>query len=167
MKELSCSFTGHRIIPSQDAAAVKERLYKAVSYLVKGGYTDFLCGGALGFDMMAAIEVIRYKKENGNIRLILALPCKNWDSRWNSKSREIYKKIIEKADSVIYVSEEYTPYCMHKRNRYLIDNSKVCIAYYAGGGGGTAYTVKYAMDRGTQVYNLKEYISGGTENGIF
>ena len=30
-----------------------------------------------------------------------------------------------------------------------------------------AYTVKYAVDRGTQVYNLKEYISGGTENGIF
>ena len=43
---------------------------------------------------------------------------------------------------------------MHKRNRYLVDNSRYCIAYLNQNTGGTYYTVNYAIDNHVQVINL-------------
>ena len=41
-----------------------------------------------------------------------------------------------------------------KRNRYLVDNSDICIAYYHRNGSGTAYTVNYATTCKKKVINL-------------
>ena len=71
---------------------------------------------------------------------------------------EIYEEIKRQADKVVYTSEEYTKGCMHKRNRYLVDNSSVCIAYLTEAKGGTAYTVDYALKHNLTVYNVAELI---------
>lgn len=42
---------------------------------------------------------------------------------------------------------------MHKRNRYLVDNSSVCVCYLTEDTGGTAYTVNYAIKSGLKVIN--------------
>ena len=47
---------------------------------------------------------------------------------------------------------------MHKRNRYLVDNSSVCICYLTEATGGTAYTVDYAQTKNLTVINLGETI---------
>ena len=68
----------------------------------------------------------------------------------------IYESIKEQADKVVYTSEEYTRGCMHKRNRHLVDNSSVCIAYLTESKGGTAYTVDYAKKHGLTYYNVAD-----------
>ena len=43
---------------------------------------------------------------------------------------------------------------MAKRNRHLVDNSSVCVAYLTRSGGGTAYTVEYAKKHGLKIINI-------------
>ena len=45
---------------------------------------------------------------------------------------------------------------MIKRNRYLVDNSSLCICYLTRQTGGTAYTVRYAESKGVTVLNLSK-----------
>lgn len=40
------------------------------------------------------------------------------------------------------------------KNRHLVDNSSVCVAYLTRSGGGTAYTVEYAKKHGLKVINI-------------
>ncbi len=57
---------------------------------------------------------------------------------------------------MIYISKEKKKGCMHARNRYMIDNSSLCIAYMTRQSGGTAYTVKYAQENGKKICNIAE-----------
>lgn len=54
----------------------------------------------------------------------------------------------------MYISENYTNDCMHKRNRHLVDFSGYCIAYLNKNSGGTAYTVNYACQNDLEIVNL-------------
>jgi len=155
MKDKACSFTGHRCILPSDRLYIKNRLKEEILKLIKAGYTDFLCGGALGFDMMAAMEVLYLKNEYPKIRLVLTLPCRGWNSAWSENNKRIYSEIVDKADETMFISNEYMPGCMQKRNRYLIDNSSRCIAFFDGRRGGTAYTVSYALKEGLELTNVK------------
>ena len=67
-----------------------------------------------------------------------------------------YDDIKQKADKVVYTSQEYTRGCMHKRNRHLVDNSSACISYLTENKGGTFYTVNYAKSKGVEVINIAE-----------
>ena len=62
--------------------------------------------------------------------------------------------MLSVADEVIYVSREYTPYCMIKRNMYMVDNSSVLVAYKRRESGGSANTVNYALKNGVKVIEL-------------
>lgn len=48
------------------------------------------------------------------------------------------------SDRVVYTSHEYSRGCMNKQNRYLVDNSSVCVCYQTKENGGNAYSVNYA-----------------------
>ena len=67
-----------------------------------------------------------------------------------------YERIKAQADKVVYTAQQYTPGCMHRRNRHLVDNSGVCVCYLTKGSGGTAYTVRYAENYGREVINLSK-----------
>ena len=71
------------------------------------------------------------------------------------KDIDIYEQIKSKADKVVYTSKEYTIDCMYKRNRHLVDNSSVCVAYLTKNKGGTFYTVNYAEKQKVSVINIK------------
>ena len=43
---------------------------------------------------------------------------------------------------------------MHKRNRYLVDHSSICIAYLTENRGGTFYTANYANTSQIPVINI-------------
>lgn len=44
--------------------------------------------------------------------------------------------------------------CMHKRNRYMVDNSNYCICCLTEEKDGTAYTVSYAKKQNLKIINL-------------
>ncbi|MBQ7904086.1 MAG: DUF1273 family protein [Oscillospiraceae bacterium] len=155
-KEKSCCFTGHRLIPDDRYYRVMFLLRQTVEQKIKEGYTTFCAGGAQGFDTMAALAVMNLKRVYPQVQLHLYLPCRNQAEKWKSADKEMYNKILKAADKIVYISDEYTPYCMNRRNRALVDNSSLCIAYCTQTGGGTVYTVSYAIDNGVDVINLAE-----------
>ena len=154
MKEYTCCFTGHRKIAPAQQMIVAERLCDTVEKLIRGGFTEFLAGGALGFDTMAAQCVLSLKEKYPHIKLVLALPCVTQTKGWSAEDVWIYENIKQQADKVVYTSQESARGCMFKRNRYLVDHSSVCVAYLTGNKGGTAYTVAYANQKGLNVINL-------------
>ena len=156
MKEKTVCFTGHRTIPMLKKWKIERKLKETLEALIDNGYCYFGAGGALGFDTIAAQTVLGLKKKHPEIKLILVLPCKNQTRGWEEKDVSVYEGIIEQADKVVYTQEHYDRGCMFKRNRHLVDNSSVCVAYLTEEKGGTAYTVNYANQKGVKVINIAE-----------
>ena len=156
MKEKTVCFTGHRTIPMLKKWKIEKKLKETLEALIDNGYCYFGAGGALGFDTIAAQTVLELKKKHPEIKLILVLPCKNQTRGWEEKDLSVYESIIEQADKVVYTQEHYDRGCMLKRNRHLVDNSSVCVAYLTEEKGGTAYTVNYANQKGVKVINIAE-----------
>ena len=154
MREKTCCFTGHRKIPEEQYKLVCNKTEVTVEKLIKNGYLNFCAGGALGFDTVAALAVLKLKKRYPDIRLIL--PCLSQTRGWQEEDIRLYEQIKEKSDEIIYTSEEYTRGCMHKRNRRLISESSACIAYLTERKGGTSYTVDYAVKHGLSLFNVAE-----------
>jgi len=154
MKNQTCCFSGHRIIPQQDYEIIQKRLESEIINLINQGVTEFRTGGALGFDTMAALAVLKLKKSFPHIRLILVLPCWEQADKWSVNDRERYAIIRVQADEVTYASWLYCKGCMHKRNRRLADDSGFCVCYLTKSGGGTSYTVDYAMQNGARIINV-------------
>lgn len=163
LRDQCCCFTGHRFIATADRAALREALRRQIDLLAEEGVATFLAGGALGFDTLAAQEVLRARVESGGaVRLVLALPCLGQESRWRAQDAAVYQAILRNADEVIYTGDVYEPEAMFVRNRYMVDHSSVCLCYLREGAtrGGTAYTVRYAKRSGLRIVNLKSIDSG-------
>ncbi len=151
--ERCCAFTGHRPkkFPwgyDETAAgciALKAALFAEITKLADAGYTDFSSGMAEGTDLWAALDVLELKREKSTLKLHCVLPCEGQADQWSASAQKMYESILEHADSVVYVSRDYSPDCMLKRNRYLVDHASCLLAVYNGEWrGGTAMTVRYA-----------------------
>ena len=156
MRSRTVCFTGHRKIPPEQVDTLAQRLKTTLIQLINDGYLYFGAGGALGYDTLAAQTVLELKTQYPDVKLILVLPCLSQTRGWSTRDIEIYEDIKNKADKVVYTSQEYTKGCMHKRNRHLVDNSSVCVCYLTESTGGTAYTVDYAHKNNLTVINLGE-----------
>lgn len=163
MIEKCCAFTGHRPkkfpwgYNESDArcVALKEALMEQIVKLVNTGYTDFFSGMAEGVDTWATLAVLALKKENPALKLHCVLPYEGQADQWSASARELYFSILAQADSVVYISREYSKDCMLKRNRYLVDHTACLLAVYNGEWrGGTAMTVRYARKLGREVIIL-------------
>ena len=158
----ACAFTGHR--PSklpwdydEKAATCMEfkfRLREALEYLIGKGYVDFLSGGALGFDLIAAEMVLSLREKYPWIRLIMALPFDGQADKWSDEQRERWLNVIEASDRVVPVSHEYDKGVFFRRNHYLVENSTLLLAAYDGHPGGTAGTIAYAKRHGVKVVTI-------------
>lgn len=158
MEPKSCCFTGHRKIDNDKKEKIRAELKNILTGLIKEDCTCFYAGGALGFDTIAALTVLELKKSYPNIRLMLVFSCKSQTKGWNIKDIAIYEYIRLRCDNYVYTSEKYTSSCMHKRNRYLVDNSSICVCYLTGSRGGTVYTVNYARQQGLKVINIADSV---------
>lgn len=154
MRSRTCCFTGHRQIPLEKRAEIAGQLERVIVSLYQRGVRFYGAGGALGFDCLAAQTVLRLRKSCPGMKLILVLPCLMQTRGWPAADVAEYERIKGLADKVVYTSQAYTVGCMHKRNRHLVDNSSVCVCYLTKDSGGTAYTVRYARERGLEVINL-------------
>ena len=149
MKNQTCCFTGHINIPAHKYEAIRKRLEEEIINLINQA------GGALGFDTLAALTVLKLKEEFPHISLILVLPCCDQAKRWGEEDKKIYDQILGQADKVVYTAEGYYNGCMHVRNRHLVKHSKFCICYLIEAyGGGTSYTVNYARQKGLTIINV-------------
>lgn len=157
IRENTCCFTGHRILPKAERQALCVRLREEISRMAKKGIDTFLAGGALGFDTLAAQTVLGLRGEElPQLRLVLVLPCRDQERLWNERDQQLYHDLLRQADEVIYTGDLYSRECMFVRNRYLVDHSSHCLCYLTRDRGGTAYTVRYAEKQGLEMINLAE-----------
>ena len=157
-RQKTCCFSGHRDIVAAELAPIQERLYSEIRRLVTNGVTRFIAGGAVGFDMVAAVCVLNLKaSELPHLHLTLALPCIHHYKNWSRADKELLLHLLQRSDEVVFVSNEYQPGCMQKRNRYMVDRCDYLICYQMRQSGGTAYTVSYAKKQGLQITNLAQH----------
>ena len=107
----TAAFTGHRFVDASLREHVRKRLTSAVHDAYGNGIRNFISGFAIGFDMMAAEEVVSLKQTHPDITLIAAIPFKGQASRFSSYDRKRYDKLLEAADEVIVLSDRYYPRC--------------------------------------------------------
>jgi len=158
LKDKTCCFTGHRDISNSILPQLRSQINKVVTALIESGICFFGAGGAIGFDTLAAETVLNLRDKYPHVKLILVLPCPEQADRWSREAMLRYEQIKKSADKIVYTSECYTSDCMFRRNRHLVDGSSVCISYCTRNIGGTAYTVRYALQCGLRVISLSNFI---------
>lgn len=154
MKTKTACFTGHRHLLQDKRDTLSLLIDQAVSEAYQNGYRRFLCGGALGFDTLAAKRIILSRSIHPDIKLTLVIPCENQSMHWSKEDQAVYRDIRQQADEVIILSPVYYQGCMQTRNRYMVDHSSLCICYLFSFRGGTAYTVRYASFCNIEIINL-------------
>ena len=159
-----CSFTGHRSIKAEHEQRLPALIDKAVEYAYSEGCREFLAGGAVGFDTLAARSVVRFRLSHPDVRLMLVLPCTNQDEKWRDSQRGAYEYLLSVADEVEYISEEYTENCMRERNFRLANRADIVIAYVGRNRSGAAQTARMADSMGKTVYNLYKFLDQGERN---
>jgi uncharacterized phage-like protein YoqJ len=150
----ACCFTGHRIIRVADRPYIVKNLRDGIVALISLGVTRFLCGGALGFDTIAAQLVLELREKYPQIKLGMFLPCRTQTEKWDKFDIDVYNDILSEADYVEYVSDDYTIDCMRKRNRRMVDLSEYCICYLRKDLSGTGSTVRYAQKKNRSIMRL-------------
>lgn len=157
-------FTGHRSqkLPwkfneeDERCIKMKRELCTKIEQSIKEGYKIFMCGMALGFDMICAETVLELKKKYKDIKLVAALPCKNQDCKWNSAQQKRYRNLLKKVDSIRCIYDEYIgAECMLERNEYMVNSSSRMIALFNGLPGGTKKTIDYAREKGLEIIIIK------------
>lgn len=149
-KNNTCFFTGHRDIPEDERSRLVDDLEKSIKELFSIGINNFVCGGAIGFDTLAA-QAVERMRNNIDVKLHIIVPCRDQHKYFSPNQKAEYERLLESADSVEILYEHYSRGCMHARNRKMADMSSVCIAYCTSETGGTAYTVNYATKKGIKV----------------
>lgn len=154
-REISCAFTGHRPekLPwgsrEEDprCRALQAHIYNAAEQAAESGYRHFLCGMARGCDTWFAQAVLALKERFPDVTLEAAIPCADQALRWNRADRARYEALLARCDVRTVLAETYTPGCMQRRNRYLVDHSSLLIAVHDGLPGGTQNTIAYAFSQ--------------------
>lgn len=166
-----CAFSGHRPKSfswkhdetSPDCLLLKEILAREIEKLVARGVTQFYTGLAEGVDTWAAQIVLALREKNPALSVHCAVPCRTQADGWEPSAQELYRQILEQADSVKYLSKDYYDGCMLDRNRYLVEHSNVLLAVYNGSWrSGTAMTVRYAKKLGREVIVINPKTRGIT-----
>lgn len=162
-RTITCSFSGYRPekLPwgynenDPRCLKLKDKLDDVLRAVYLSGIRHFICGMALGSDMLFCEAVLQLKDEYPDITLEAALPCEDQASRWNEANRSRYFQLVSQCDKETYISRRYTPDCMLRRNKYMVDSSSVLIAVYDGRFGGTMHTVGYAETNGLEIIQIK------------
>ncbi|MDD3230731.1 MAG: SLOG family protein [Oscillospiraceae bacterium] len=163
VREKTVCFTGHRTekLPQGDGLVLlRKRLANEIERALQDGYDTFLFGGAYGFDLMAAEEVLKKKtlielQNPRQIRLIAVIPFEEQAARFSVADHELYYEIMPKCDEVITLNTHYHNQCYAQRNQYMVDHSnRVICCWNRQSVSGTAQTVRMAERQNLEIINL-------------
>ena len=135
----TCVFTGHRELP---LGFPKRKLKTTIEGLISLGVDTFLCGMAIGFDLLAAETVLSLKKNYPQIKLVACIPCICQEKYFSKTDQKRYTDAVKKADEQVILSDSYYRGCMQVRDKYMAERGDVMVAYCTKKEGGAAYTVR-------------------------
>ena len=160
---MKCAFTGHRPqnLPfrfndtDERCLRLKAELRKLIVQMIEQkNVTHFISGMALGIDTYAAEIVLDLKSQFPFISMECALPCETQAAKWSERYRNRYFGIVAQCDKETLLQTHYTPDCMQKRNRYMVEHADLILAVWDGQPSGTGMTVTYAHSLGKPVWTL-------------
>lgn len=155
--ETTCCFSGHRPprLPwgtdetHPRCLALKARLTQAVEGAYARGFRHFLCGMAQGADLYFGEAVLALAETHPDVTLEAAIPYEDQAAYWPPADQARRQAILNRCHLETVVQHAYSPGCLHRRNRYMVDRSAHLIAVYDGTPqGGTLSTLTYAMRQG-------------------
>lgn len=158
----SVCFTGHRDLTDNEIHIIIRRLTLLLERLILNHeLSNCFAGGAIGFDTVAAQAVLSLKDKYSDLKLNLILPCQGQEKAWTSHQKQEYEIIKEQSDSIRVLSPFFYNGCMQARNRELLRNADLCIAYLRKGtrSGGSLNTVLQAAKLGVPVINIADHES--------
>lgn len=163
-RDKTVAFSGHRTNRMAKFTPDREKLFREVAFdtfvgiehhCIRKGYHTFLSGMADGFDLIAAEEVLKLKKDYPHIRLKCVVPFKGQAERYSQADKRRYDTILAQADEVITLQDGYSKDCFLRRNDYLLEHSAFLLVYYdAVSVGGTFYTLKRAVQQKKKFANV-------------
>lgn len=149
-------FAGERAMIIQ--SGVKKKMIEVILRAHAKGYSRFVSGGALGIDQIAAEAILEVRDRGYLVELVMALPFPSQDRKWPPYAQEKYRRLLSRADEIIYCSEDpYAVWKMQKRNVWMVDNSSVVVAFWAGDAGGTKNCVEYARSKQKSTLIINPY----------
>ena len=111
--------------------------------------------------MLAAETLMDLREKEGKeLRLVSALPFVQWREGWPREAVEREDRILQGSDEILISAAGYSRESYLHRDRRMVDASSVCVAYCNRRGGGTAYTVRYALRQGVPVVNIADWDIG-------
>ncbi len=151
----SCCITGHRQLPDWPFGLMAAMVSQELEGLIDRGCTNFIVGGALGFDMLAESCVLGLM-DGGHrpITLSIYVPFRGQEAGFPIPVQKRYRDILAAADRVITLSEHYYDGCFQARNRRMVDDADCCLAYLIKEASGTGMTVRYAERKGLPVTRI-------------
>ena len=95
--------------------------------------------------------VLRLRQMHPDVTVEAAIPCPSQAEGWPAEQRLRWQRLVAACDYETMVQQQYSPGCMQRRNRYMVDHAQRLIAVFDGQEGGTRRTVEYAMRRGLEI----------------
>ena len=168
-RETVC-FTGHRATKlcgydiEKYTDFVNQLVLALEDYTLDHNITNFITGGAQGFDQLAywAVNILKRKRPYLNIQNIVCIPFNGQESRWADEglfSKADYNNMLSCADKVIICNKEITNKsgyplivdALMERNKLMVNSSSRVIALCSEHenetnniSGGTGNCVRYA-----------------------
>ncbi len=144
LSDMIVTFCGHRQVENEDQ--VRQWLENAVDSLTREGADMFYLGGYGGFDRMALSVVNRTKEVHPGLRAILVLP-------YLDRSMD-----LDAYDGSIYPPLEKVPrrYAISRRNKWMVGQADVVVAYVIHEWGGAATTLRYAEAKKKTIIRFPE-----------
>lgn len=141
-ENITVTFCGHSDTPCYEE--IRQRLHMVVKQLIEQGAERFYLGGYGNFDSTAASVVWSLKKQYSHIQSILVIPY--LDKRIDASHY----------DDKIYPPLENIPrrYAIVHRNRWMVDNSDIVVAYVRHGWGGAAQMLEQAKRKGLTIVRV-------------
>lgn len=119
----TCCFTGHRHLPAGEEEAIWQRVQEHLIPLLEQGVRYFGVGGALGFDTLVAEKLLELRGKYPQIRVILVLPFRGYQSRWTAAQQARAARIESRVDKVVYCRGAPSCEAFLARDRRLVDGS--------------------------------------------
>lgn len=149
-------FTGHR---PEKLVRTEEDIKKDLEIQIRRAIADdlniFITGMARGTDIWAAQIVLKLREQGIPVKLICACPYDGFEKGWRSEWQKQYRDILEAADFVKYICENYNRSCFQIRNEWMVNHSDRVVAVFNGQKSGTKNTIDYAKKIGVPVIQIK------------
>lgn len=149
-----CALSGHRVLGDDFP---ENGVYDSLEEAIQKGYDYFLCGMAQGFDLYA-LECLIQLKQKYSIQIEACIPFEGQEKYFSQENKRRYRTYLTWCDKKTVLFEGYRNNCFLVRDRYMVDNADLLLAYCKEIKSGTGYTVRYAQKKGVPLVNLYEVL---------